>query len=260
METNTELCSGNLKDQLARGRQVFWAWNQTGSAYASEIFARAGFDGVIMDLEHGPFSLEALLRHVQAVNIWRKAPLVRVPELNPSLIKRILDTGIYGILVPQVETAEQAALAAASIKYPPEGIRGASVSTRATGFTQNTEAYFRNANREIFVAAAIENVKAVENLPEILAVDGLDAVFIGPLDLACSMGFLHEPKHPDVLACIRKIEEQVFRSNKYLGSVAPDEAVLRERTARGYHFLTVLSDLAVLSRESRKTVDLIRGL
>ena len=248
-----------LKKKLQLGRKAALAWNQTGASYTSEIFARAGFDGVIIDLEHGPFSLETAMHHCQALSGSDATPLARIADDGVSLIKRVLDMGIYGLLVPQIENAEQARGVAAAAKYPPQGIRGVAGSTRAAGFGHNPMEYLSRANDDIFLAIAIESKTACGNLDAILEVEGLDAVFIGPVDLASSLGYLGDPGQPEVREVIQSIEDKVIRSEKYLGTVCSDDALIKEKFHRGYDFLMVISDAVCLSKESRRLLDALRA-
>ena len=127
-----------LKKTLHQGKPACIAWNQSGSSYISEVYARAGFDGVIIDLEHGPFSLETTAHHCQAMQCSDSTPLARVVSDDAGIIKRVLDTGIYGLLIPQIDTMEQAIEAVSATKYPPQGMRGVAGSTRAAGFGQQS--------------------------------------------------------------------------------------------------------------------------
>ena len=248
-----------FKSKLQRGQKAALAWNQTGAAYTSEIFARAGFDGVIIDLEHGPFSLETTMHHCQALSCCDAAPFARIADDSASLIKRVLDTGIHGLLVPQVETAEQARGVVAATKYPPQGIRGVAGSTRAAGFGHRPLDYLSRANDDIFVAVAIESRTACENLDAILEVEGLDAIFIGPADLASSLGYLADPGQPEVQEYIASIEKSVIPSKKYLGTLCYDEAAIPTRFRRGYDFLMVMSDATYLSKEAHRLLGAIRA-
>ena len=242
-----------FKSKLQRGQKAALAWNQTGSAYTSEIFARAGFDGVIIDLEHGPFSLETTMHHCQALSCCDAAPFARIADDSVSLIKRVLDTGIHGLLVPQVENAEQARGVVAATKYPPQGIRG------VAGFGHRPLEYLSRANDDIFVAVAIESRTACENLDTILEVEGLDAIFIGPADLASSLGYLADPGQPEVQEYIASIEKRVIPSKKYLGTLCYDEAAIPMRFRRGYDFLMVMSDATYLSKEAHRLLGAIRA-
>lgn len=247
-----------LKKKLQLGQKAAVAWNQTGACYASEIFARAGFDAVIIDLEHGPFSLESTVHHCQALSCSDATPLARIADDSVSLIKRVLDAGIYGLLVPQIESAEQARGVVAAAKYPPQGIRGVAGSTRAAGFGHEPLKYLSRANEDIFLAVAIESKTACENLDAILEVEGLDAVFLGPMDLASSLGYLGDPGQPKVQEYIRSIENKVIPSKKYLGTVCYDDALIKEKFRRGYDFLMVISDAAYLSKEAHRLLGAIR--
>ena len=174
------------------------------------------------------------------------------------MIKRILDTGVMGVLVPYVNTREEAEAAVAACKYPPQGVRGVAGSPRAAGYTGNTMPYLSSANNETIVMIAVETLEAVENLDEILEVDGLDGIFIGPVDLASSMGYLGDPGQEEVQEAIRLIEDKVFASEKFLGTLAATWEKANACFERGYQWMVVMQDGATLVRASRQAVSQFR--
>ncbi len=243
-----------VKQKLQQGKQVCIAWNQSGSNYISEIFARAGFDGIIIDLEHGPFSLETTAQHCQAIQCSNATPMARVVDRHTSTIKRVLDTGIYGLLIPHISSVTKAKQAIAATKYPPEGVRGVAGSGRAAGFTHDAIQYFKRANKDIFVALAVETIEGYHALDDILELDGYDAIFIGPADLASSMGYLGDPSVQEVQDIITSIESKVFASKKYLGTVANNDEQITQKFNRGYNFLMLMSDVGCISKEAHRIV------
>ena len=243
-----------IKQKLQQGKQVCVAWNQSGSNYISEIFARANFDGVIIDLEHGPFGLETTIQHCQALQCSDTTPMARSTDGHKSTIKRILDTGVYGLLIPHISNVEEAKQAIAATKYPPEGIRGVAGSHRAAGFTHESLHYFERANEDIFVALAIETTEGYEALDDILQLDGYDAIFIGPADLSSSMGYLNNPSAQEVQNIITSIETKVLSSKKYLGTVANNDEQIIQKFSKGYHYLILMSDIGYISREAHRLI------
>jgi len=235
-----------VKAKLKNGKKTAGAFLQTLSPVSAEILAASGFDWLIVDLEHSPCSYENLQAHLQAMNGSGVVPFTRAPWNDAVAIKRILDTGVMGVLVPYVNSREEAEAAVAACKYPPQGIRGVAGSPRAAGYTRNTLEYLNSANAEVVVMIAVETMEAVENLDEILEVDGLDGIFIGPVDLASSMGFLGDPTQPEVQQAIALIESKVLPSDKFLGTLAPtwDKAV--DCFEKGYQWLVLLQDGAAL--------------
>ncbi len=235
-----------IKKKLENGQKTIGAFLQTLSPVAAEILGQCGFDWLIVDLEHAPGDFANLQAQLQAMNGCDVVPFARAPWNDEVAIKRILDTGVMGVLIPYVNTREEAEAAVAACKYPPTGVRGVAGSPRAAGYTGNTMPYLTSANAETIVMIAVETTEAVKNLDEILCVDGLDGIFIGPMDLASSMGHLGNPGHPDAQQQIAIIEEKVFASDKFLGTVATTQAQAKSCLDKGYQWLIVMQDGAAL--------------
>ena len=235
-----------VKEKLKNGKKTAGAFLQTLSPVSAEILAASGCDWLIVDLEHSPCSYENLQAHLQAMNGSGAVPFTRAPWNDAVAIKRILDTGVMGVLVPYVNTSEEAERAVAACKYPPAGIRGVAGSPRAAGYTRNTREYLESANDEIVVMIAVETMEAVQNLDEILEVEGLDGVFIGPVDLASSMGYLGDPSQSEVQETIALIESKVLPSDKFLGTLAPNWSKARDCFEKGYQWLVLMQDGAAL--------------
>lgn len=245
-----------VKVRLKNGEKTAGAWAQTMSNMSAEILARADFDWVIVDMEHAPNDFSTLLTQVQAIRAGNAecTPFVRAPWNDPVTIKKILDCGVYGVLVPQVSSAEEAEAAVRACKYPPLGIRGLAGSPRAAHFGYDSMPYLSHANDEISVMIAVETPEAVACIDEIVKVEGLDGIFIGPMDLATSMGHFCEPSHPEVKEAIAKIEKAVLGSGKYLGTVAAKWETAQALYAKGYQFLMLMADGGTLSRTANECV------
>ena len=243
-----------VKRLLMDGKATAGAWLQLTSPMSAEIMARAGFDWLIIDMEHSPGDYLNLASQIQAMGATDCVPFVRAPWNDPVAIKRILDTGAMGILVPYVNSGEEARNAVAACKYPPEGVRGLAGSPRAAYFGQNSMAYLKHANREILVIAAVETGKAITNLDAILETEGLDGVFVGPMDLATSMGHFGNPSHPEVQKAISLIEEKTLKAGKVLGTVGGDREQARKKYDRGYQLLMLMSDSVDLAKLAGETV------
>jgi 2-dehydro-3-deoxyglucarate aldolase/4-hydroxy-2-oxoheptanedioate aldolase len=235
-----------VKSKLKNGQKTFGGFLQTTSPVAAEIMAHSGFDWLIVDLEHSPGDFGNLQSQLQAMNGTGVVPFARAPWNDAVAIKRILDTGVMGVLVPYVNTREETEAAVAACKYPPQGIRGVAGSPRAAGYTRNTIPYLTSANEETIVMVAVETTEAVKNLDEMLEVEGLDGIFIGPVDLASSMGYLGDPSQPEVQEMIALIEEKVLASDKFLGTLAAtwDKAVAC--FDKGYQWMVLMQDGAAL--------------
>jgi 2-keto-3-deoxy-L-rhamnonate aldolase RhmA len=247
----------SVKKQLHEGKITSGAWLQLVSPLSAEILAKAGFDWLMIDMEHAPGDITTLLSQVQAMSSCKAIPFVRAPWNDAVIIKRILDTGVMGILIPYVNTKAEAEHAVKACKYPPAGIRGVAGSTRAAGFGQNSMDYLSSANEEILVITAIETPEAVNNLDGILSVPDLDGLFIGPMDLSASMGYMGDIKHLEVQKAIRKIEEKTLSAGKFLGTVAGSWDDAQSKYERGYQLLTLMSDSVCLADQAQKTVSRI---
>jgi 2-dehydro-3-deoxyglucarate aldolase/4-hydroxy-2-oxoheptanedioate aldolase len=222
------------------------------SPFAAEILAEAGFDWLLVDMEHGPGDILNLIAQLQATKGSGASVLVRAPWNDFVTIKRILDTGVHGVLVPYVNTREEAEAAVRACRYPPEGIRGVAGSPRAQGYGQRVQDYLQKANDEILLITAVETPVAVANLDEILAVGGVDGIFIGPMDLASNMGYLGDPAQPEVQAAIAEIEAKVLAAGKVLATLAGTWSKAQALVDRGYQMVTLMADgisLATLAAE-----------
>jgi len=247
-----------VKQKLKNGQQTIGGFLQTMSPVAAEIMSQTGFDWLIVDLEHAPGDFANLQSQLQAMNGSGVVPFARAPWNDEVAIKRILDTGVMGVLVPYVNTRDEAEAAVAACKYPPQGVRGVAGSPRAAGYSGNTMPYLTSANAETIVIIAIETTEAVDNLDEILKVEDLDGIFIGPMDLASSMGHLGDPGHADAQAQIAVIEKKVLASDKFLGTVATTSDKARRCFDKGYQWLIVMQDGATLLQAGRNKVSEFR--
>jgi len=247
-----------VKHKLKNGQKTIGGFLQTLSPVAAEIMAQAGFDWLIVDLEHAPGDFTNLQAQLQAMNGSGVVPFARAPWNDMVAIKRILDTGVMGVLVPYVNTREEAEAAVAACKYPPQGVRGVAGSPRATGYTGNTMPYLSSANDETIVMIAVETMEAVGNLDGILEVEGLDGIFIGPVDLASSMGYLGDPGQAEVQEAIARIESKVFASDKFLGTLAATWDKANACFEKGYQWMVVMQDGATLVGASRQAVSRFR--
>lgn len=243
-----------VKHMLKDKKKVLGAWLQMASPYAAEIFAKSGLDVVMVDMEHGPNDILSLIDQLRAIGHFNAVPFVRAPWNDMVIIKRILDAGAYGILVPYVNTPEEAAAAVSYCKYPTEGVRGVAPSPRASGFGMNSMNYMKRANDEVLVMTAVETPEAVSNIEELVKVEGLDGIFIGPMDLATSMGHFCDASHPEVQAAIKKVEETVLASGKFLATVAGGMENAKEKYNKGYGLIMAFADGGTLGSVAMKNV------
>lgn len=245
-----------LKERLRRGEAVIGTFVGLGHPDVAEWLSRLGFDWLLLDAEHGPLGFETLQRMMQAMNGSGCVPIVRPQWNDPVVIKRILDIGAYGVLIPWVNTREEAELAVKACRYPPEGIRGYG-PRRAAMFDPD---YYKTANEEILVAVQIETEKALRNLDEILSVEGVDACYIGPWDLSCSLGFGVPPRwdEPRYLSAFDRVLEASRRHGKPAGIFATMENI-RWALEKGFKFNTVDDADTFLIRGARMALERARG-
>ena len=258
MLRSDEVFYNPVKWLLKEHKRTVGAWLQLASPITTEIFAKAGFDFIMIDMEHGPGDIMHLLQQLQAMSRFDVAPLVRAPWNDFVTIKRILDTGVHGVLVPYVNTRSEAEAAVRACKYPLEGIRGIAPSPRAGGYGMNGLNYLENANEQLLVMVAAETPEAVANIEEIAATPGLDGIFVGPMDLATCTGHFCNPGDGEVRQSIARIEKAVLDAGKFLSTVAADVEAAKALYDRGYSLVVVMSDSTSLAKLAMENVKKFR--
>jgi 4-hydroxy-2-oxoheptanedioate aldolase len=237
-----------FKDAIRGDGAQIGLWQALGSPVTVELCAAAGFDWLLLDAEHGPNTIPSLLAQLQAMNGSRSEPIVRLPNDDVSVIKQVLDIGAMTILVPFVESEEQARKVVAATRYAPQGIRGlAAGQVRASRWGRDT-AYINDANDRICVLVQIETRGGLDNVAAIAATEGVDGIFIGPADLAASLGHRGRPDHPDMLNVIDYAIAQVKGVGKPVGILTLDETLARDYVAKGCSFVAVGTDVTILAR------------
>jgi len=228
----------NTKQKLRSGQPVFGGWLMTNSPTVAEIMAGEGFDFLGVDMEHTPTNLEGFHRIALAAKGTGCDLLARLPSCDPVLAKQVLDLGAAGIIVPSVNLPEEAGQAVAMAKFPPEGIRGASLC-RATGYGTHFGEYYTAHNSRVIVVVMLEHIKAVQQADAILATPGLDAALIGPYDLSASMNLAGQLDHPEVRAAQQAILDACKRQKVAPGiHVVPvDSNEVRRRVEAGFQFI-----------------------
>ncbi|WP_261567823.1 aldolase/citrate lyase family protein [Frankia gtarii] len=244
--------SGAFRRRLRDHRPAIGMWVASGNPYNAEICAGGGLDWLLIDGEHAPNDVRSLLAQLQAVAPYPVAPVVRPPTDDPVLIKQLLDIGAENLLLPMVESAEQAAAIVAATRYPPAGIRGVgSAFARVSRWTR-VEGYLHRADDEICVMVQIESAAGLAECAAIAAVDGVDGVFFGPADLAASLGHLGRPEHPDVVEAITSAVAVVNAAGKAAGVNAFAEPLARRYLSLGVRFILVGADVTLLARGSEE--------
>lgn len=227
------------------------SWVCSGSPVAAEISAGSGMDWLLIDGEHSPIGLETMASLLRAVAPYPASPVVRVASVDTVLIKQVLDLGAQNIMVPMVDTPELAEQAAAAMFYPPRGVRGIGSALSRSARWNGVPDYLHRAHELVSLTVQIESVTAVENAAQIAAVDGVDAVFVGPSDLAASMGLIGQQTHPDVLAAVAQVYQAVRPTGTKIGVNAFDPEQARTYVKAGFDFIAVTSDVTLMAQGTR---------
>ncbi len=244
-----ELPKNKFKAALREGKPQLGLWCTLANAYAAEIVAGSGFDWLLFDTEHSPADIETVLGQLQAVAAYDVAAVVRPASNDAVLIKRILDIGAQTLLIPYVQSAQEASRAVAATRYAPDGMRGVSAVTRATRFGRIKD-YARTAAQELCLLVQIETQAGLHALEEIAAVDGIDGIFIGPGDLAASLGYPGEPNHPNVRTAIEGAVRRIHACGKPAGILTPDASFAKRLMTMGVTFTAVGIDAMALVKAS----------
>lgn len=250
-----------LKEKLTSGKLTVGSWITLGHAAIAEIFANAGFDWLVVDLEHSTIGLDKAEELIRTIALTDVAPLVRLTSNDENQIKRVMDAGAYGIVVPMVNSVDDATRAVAATRYPPDGRRGVGLA-RAQKYGAGFQAYLEWQKTGPVVIAQIEHQSALAHLDEILNVDGLDGFIIGPYDLSCSMGLPGEFEHPEFVAAMRNILAVGARVGCPAGLhiVEPNPQRLRDAVAEGYRFIAYSVDIRMLDGAARAGLMMAEGL
>lgn len=240
-----------IRQRVLSRELMVGTWLNLGSSLTAEIAGRAGFDWVVIDIEHGAGDHESLVHQLQAVSGTRAAPLVRIAWNEAPRFKRVLDLGPAGVVVPYVTSAEEARQAAAAMRYPPQGVRGVASMNRASGFAQEFDAYFAEANDGLLTVVQIETATAVERAHEIAAVEGVDVLFVGPMDLSVNMGIQLQYQHPEFRSALARIADACRSAGKAAGILLGRAAQIEETIAAGFSFIGLGSDGAVVAEGMR---------
>lgn len=233
-------------------------WVVTGSAYVTEVCAGAGLDFLVIDAEHAPNDVPSLVPQLQAAAAYPVKVLVRAPSGDPVLIKQLLDIGVTDLMVPMVESAGQARDLVAAMRYPPEGVRGVGGAFARAARWGRVPDYLSVAAEGLTLTVQVESRRGLDELRDIVRVDGVDAVFFGPADLAASMGHLGQPEHPEVVAAIEAALATVTSFGKAAGVNAFAEPTARRYLAAGARFVVVGADVTLLARGSEDLAALHR--
>lgn len=246
--------ANTFKAALKQGRTQIGLWVALTSAYTAEICGGAGYDWLLIDAEHAPNDVQTLVAQLQALSKHPVHPIIRPPVGEAWIIKQILDIGAQTILVPMVETREQAEAMVRAVRYPPHGIRGVGASlARASGFNRIPD-YLQTANGEICLLLQIESRAGLANLDAIADVEGVDGVFVGPADLAADMGFLGRPGAAEVQAAVEDALKRIQGHGKAAGILTADQSLARRYVDLGATFVGIGSDVGLFVNATTKLV------
>jgi len=251
----------SLKKRIKTGELTIGSWITIGHSAIVEIMANAGFDWLVLDMEHSAITLDQAQQLIQVIELCGISPLVRVGENNPNIIKRVMDAGAHGVVVPMVNSKDDAERAVHAVKYPPRGTRGVGLA-RAQGYGLEFNRYKKWVNEESIVIVQIEHIKATANLDEIFSVPDIDGFIVGPYDLSASIGRPGEFSHPEVEKALAKVLKFSKKNNVTSGfHVIPPEAnKVHEAIKKGYRFVGFSLDTLFLGIKCREQVHNIKEM
>lgn len=254
-----EIPRNTFKQALRERRAQIGLWVGLADAYVSELLAGTGFDWLVIDGEHAPNDLRSTLAQLQAVAPYPSHPVVRPPVGDVALIKQVLDVGAQTVLIPMVETAEQAALMVAATRYPPNGVRGVGSALARSSRWNQIDDYVHRADEEMCLLVQVESARGLGNLEAIAAVEGVDGVFFGPADLSASLGHLGNPNHPDVQRAILDGIKTILAAGKAPGILTSDNEQARQYLEGGALFVSVGVDTSLLFGAARQLAARFKG-
>lgn len=233
-------------------------WLMAAAPATAEALGYAGFDFLVVDMEHVPVEVSDVAGILRAIGCTPAEAVVRLAWNDQVLVKRVLDAGARTVMLPFVQTAEEARAAASYTRYPPQGIRGVAAVHRGSKFGTIPD-YLKRANGEVCTIVQLETPEAIERLPEIAAVDGIDALFVGPGDLSAAMGHIGNIAHPEVLALIEKAAKDAHSAGKPLGIVGPNPDMVKRFLGYGYDFAAIASDIAMMTGRANDWLGVLEG-
>ena len=240
-----------FKKNLYSKKAQYGLWMGLPDSICAEISAGAGFDWLLIDAEHAPYDLRGVQSHLQAIAPYNVSVLVRPAEGSTASIKQLLDIGAQTLLIPMVNSAEQAEQLVRDCLYPPQGIRGLGTSIARAAHWNGIPNYLKEANKEICLIVQVETQQAIDNLEEIVAVEGVHGVFIGPSDLSASMGYIGQPDHPKVIDTVEHAIATILKAGKAAGVLAVDEKLAKAYSQKGANFIGVGVDASLLAASVR---------
>jgi len=251
----------SLKQKIISRELTIGSWITLGHPAIAEIMARAGYDWLTIDMEHSVITFENAQSLIQVIELSGCVPLVRVGVNDATIIKRVMDAGAHGVIVPMVNSREDAERAVKAVKYPPRGNRGVGLA-RAQGYGSSFEQYKRWLEDESIVIVQIEHIDAVHNLEDILGVDGIDGFIVGPYDLSGSLGVPGQFNHPDMITALERVKDVSEKLNIYSGYhvVESGTGLMEQKIMEGYKFIAHSLDILFLGDGCRNSLNTVRGM
>jgi 4-hydroxy-2-oxoheptanedioate aldolase len=243
-----------LKKRLQQGETLHGCWLNLGSPLTAEMVGQAGFDWVLIDLEHGAGTEKDVLAQLQALSGTATIPIVRVESAESPRISRVLDMGAAGIMCPKVNDAAEAQKVVNHLHYPPFGQRGVAKMVRATQFGKNFNAYYESARATLLGIVQIETLEALEHLDEIAVLEGVDILFIGPADLSMAMGIFGQFDHPDFIAALKKIVQAAQKAKKATGILFFNPEEYAKYHKMGIRFIACGADATFVAEGAARLV------
>ena len=244
----------NLKQRLVAGETLFGCWLNLGSSLTAELIGLAGFDWVLLDYEHGPGSETDLLHQLQALEHTPAAPVVRVESFERQRFHRALDLGAEGVMCPRIKTAEEAQLAARAMRYQPAGLRGAARMIRATQFGANFKHYFGPGQADLVGIVQVETEEILGSLDAVAGLDGVDVLFIGPMDLSIALGAFEQKEHPRFLDALQRTAAAAKKAGKAAGVLLSSPEEFPRYRDLGYQLIACGADSAFVAAGARKAL------
>ena len=247
----------NLKDKIVSGQVIHGSWINLGSPVSAEIMGNAGFDWVLIDLEHGAGNDAIMFQQLQALESTSATTLVRIDELSRPKAQRILDAGAAGIMFPRIDNAEEAVIAASMLYYPPRGVRGMAKMIRSSGFGKAVNEYAEK-EKSMMGIVQVETVNALKNIETIAATDGIDVLFVGPSDLTLALGIFNQFNHNLYQDAIKNVAQAAKKNNKATGVLLQNINEYEMYYKLGYRVLACGGDAAFVAKGAEAMEGMMR--
>jgi len=250
----------NIKARIYKGETLIGCWLNLGSSLTSEIVGMSGFDWVLIDIEHGSGSEAQILQQLQALEHTPAATFVRVESYQRQRFHRVLDLGAEGIMCPRISTLQEARLAAKAIRYPPEGIRGVARMVRAANFGSDFSEYYAGQKNNLVCIVQIETEEILKSLDSVAAIDEIDVLFIGPMDLSIALGVFGQPDHPRFVDALKATADAALKEGKAAGILLQKPEEFKRYYELGFRFIACGSDSSFVQHGACKMVDRLNEL